>query len=251
MRLWRGRGGAGSRLGLGLLGLVVLVLASSEFWLPGWASTRLERALRQELAPAGFVELEARSYPAFRLLAGRIDRLRAEGREFPVGGLRVEALVVEGQGVTYDGPSLYRRGEFRLRGADALRVTLVVNEQALNEFFWQQADPQHRFRLTFTDGQARLQGALNVLGRELSIRVSGRLTVKGADRVAFEPEQLSLEKLELPAFVLNMLAERWVIRLDFSSLPFPLELTDVRINGGRLYVYGRQAQAQAQATQAQ
>lgn len=72
------------------------------------------------------------------------------------------------------------------------------------------------------------------------------MTVKGTDRVAFEPERLSLERLEVPAFILKMLAERWVIRLDFSSLPFPLELTDVRISGGRLYVYGRQAQLQVE-----
>ncbi|MBE3577047.1 MAG: DUF2993 domain-containing protein [Limnochordales bacterium] len=243
----RRRDGWGFRAGLVLIGLVAVVLLSAEIWLPGWASTLLEEALRQELAPAGFVEVKARSYPSFRLLAGRIDRFRAEGREFAVGGLRVEALIVEGQGVTYDSPSLYRRGEFRLRTADSLRVTLVVNERALNEFFWQQADPQHRFRLSFDGGQAKLQGSFSVLGREFNIMVSGRLIVKGSDRVAFEPERLSFEKLQLPAFVLKMLAERWVIRLDFSSLPFPLELTDVRLTGGRLYVYGRQAKMQATA----
>lgn len=229
------------RVGVAGVAVVAVLTVASELWLPSWASARLEEALYQALAPAGVVDVKARSFPAFRLLAGRVDRFYAESREFPVGGLQVEALIIDGRGMAYDAPALYRHHTFRLLSADSLRVTLVVNESALNQFFWAQADPAHRFRLALADETARLNGSVDVLGRKIEVVVSGRLVVRGPNLVAFEPERLALESLELPRFVLNWLAGRWAIRLDFGSLPFDLELTGVRIQGGRLYVYGKNA----------
>lgn len=224
-----------------ILLVVCVLLGTSEWFLPRWASSRLEQSLRRSLGQPGWLQVQVRAFPAFRLLAGRIDRLHVEAREFPVGGLAVEACLLEGRGVVYDAPQLYRQGVFALNGLDSLRVSLVVNEKALNEYFWRQADPSHRFRLQLADSKASLSGSLEFLGRPLQLAVGGRLSIAGPTTLSFLPEELSLQQFQLPRFILDAFARRWTIHLDFSSLPFPLQLTDVTVQQGRLYVYGQKA----------
>ena len=56
-------------------------------------------------------------------------------------------------------------------------------------------------------------------------------------------EQLTVEKLQVPKVLLDTVQSKWNLAMDFSELPVPVALQEVRLEEDSLYVFGRSGMA--------
>lgn len=222
----------------GAVALVALLIVT-EIWLPGLAEKSLTEGISRSLPEARRVRVDLKSTPSFMLLLGRIGRISLEAREFSIQDLKVAALQMDGRRVVIDPRSLTGAagGKLRIKSADTLNATLLLTEQALNEYFWIKVDPAQLFRIKLEREQVSLAGELRVLSTEIDVDLAGDFVRRGPSEIAFVPSSLSIEKAQIPSFLLDAVADKFVLQLDLSDLPIPMMVEDIRIDPGKLYIY--------------
>lgn len=216
----------------------IVVLAALEIALPRAFEARIERELGRVFQEARLVRASLESFPAAALLWGRIDRIHLDLRRVAVSGLTVDAVLVDGEDLVVDMPKLLRGEGVEIEDAGALRATLVISEEDLNEYFWSRVENRRSFRVSLERGQAVLAGSLTLLGRELDVRVSGSFRVAGPTSVAFVPEQVSVDGAPVPQFLVDWVASEWQLVLDLGGAPFEVAIEQLWIEDGELLVYG-------------
>jgi len=102
-----------------------------------------------------------RSPWGFELLSGRIPGLEVVVKQAVIENLAVEEITIKGEEIRFDPRTLLKEKEFLYQGAKSLETELKVKEKALNEFFWEEVDPDKALRLTVQPQGVSLQGAIN------------------------------------------------------------------------------------------
>lgn len=235
------RGGAVSaalRIGAWAAGLLVLAVAS-QLALPGYVEQRIEAGLQSAFERVDFVRADVRAYPALALLGGRIHALNLDLRRVRMGGLTVDAVLLDGRNVVIDLPKLLAGRGVEVSSADLLRATLVISEDDLNEYFWSQIHTSKFFRVELERGRAVLHGSFNILGREVGVTVSGRFQVTGGTQVSFVPQEVTVENTAVPRMFMEVIAREWAITLDLEQAALPLAIDDLFVEEGQLLIYGK------------
>lgn len=133
-----------------------------------------------------------------------------------------------------------RKGEGLLvRRADSLRVSAVVAEDDLNAYLWAKVDPSRRFQIRLTPEATRLEGSVKLLGRSIDLRMKGHFAVTGRALVEFVIDDVAVESVRLPRLIIDALTPRWTVQIDLANSPVPLQLKDVRVEEGRIFIYGQ------------
>jgi len=220
------------------LAAAIGILIIAQLTLPRALEARIERALSRSFEEASLVRAEIRSVPAVELLWGRIDRAELELRRVVLGEIAVDAVRVDGEELWVDAPKLFRGEGVDVKAAKALRATLVLTEEDVNQYFWSRIQGAKRFRVSLERGQARVAGSFSLFGREFDVRVNGKFRVAGPASVAFVPEQVSVDDAAVPQFLIDLVASEWQLLLHFGEAPFSIAIEDLLIEDGRLWVYG-------------
>lgn len=229
---------AALRIGAWAAGLLALAVAS-QLALPGYVEQRIEAGLQSAFDRVDFVRADVRAYPALALLGGRIHAISLDLRRVSVGGLTVDAVLLDGRNVVVDLPKLLTGRGVEVSSADSLRATFVISEDDLNEYFWSQIHTSRFFRVDLERGRAVLYGSFNILGREVGVTVSGRFQVTGGTKVSFVPEEVTVENTAVPKMFLDMIAQEWAITLDLHQAALPLAIEDLFVEEGQLLIYGK------------
>lgn len=215
----------------------VAILAVSQLFLPRAVETRIETGLARSLEGVRLVRARIEAFPAVKLLAGHVDTFDLDLRRVPLGELVVDAVLVDGQGLVVDVPRLVQGRGVEIRAAQELRATLVIAEADLNEYFWSQVHDARFFQVSLNKGRALLKGTLNLLGRPLEVQVGGVFKVDGPTRIAFVPEEISVDNARVPQFLLDLITQEWAIVLDVGMTPFALVLDELHVEDGQLLIY--------------
>lgn len=226
------------RTGAWAAGLLALAVAA-QLTLPGIVEQRIEVGLLNAFERVDLVRAEVRAYPAFALLGGRIDAINLDLRRVALGGLTVDAVLLDGRNVVVNLPRLLTGRGVEVTGADSLRATFVISEDDLNEYFWSRVHAARFFRVDLRRGRAVLQGTFHFLGRELDVTVSGVFKVTGGTRVSFVPEEITVENTAVPRMLMEMIAKEWAITLDLEQAALPLVVEELLVEDGQLLIYGR------------
>lgn len=227
------------RSAVALLVALMIAFGGSQAYLPHMVEQRLATGIGKSMGPAERVSVQVMSFPALQLLTGRLQRLTVDMRQVELDGLKVEAFFVDAQNLVVDAQKL-RRGEgVEVRAADSLRVSAVIAEAALNDFFWSKLDPSRAFSIKLEPNVAKLRGSVNFLGHSIDLTVNGHFEVVQPTQVGFVVDEVKVEKMSLPRFLMESLAKRWSLQIDLASSAVPLEISDVRVEQERLFIYGR------------
>lgn len=229
---------AALRIGAWAAGLIALAVAS-QLMLPGLVEQRIEAGLQQSFEQVSLVRAEVRAYPALALLGGRIHAINLDLRRVNLGGLTVDAVLLDGRNVVLDVPKLLSGRGVEVTAADSLRATFVISEDDLNEYFWSQVHTSRFFKVDLERGRAVLQGSLNFLGRELDVTVAGIFKVTGGTRVNFVPQEITVENTSVPRMLMEMIAKEWGIALDLQQAALPLVVEELLVEDGQLLIYGK------------
>lgn len=227
------------RCAVALLMALCVAFGGSQVYLPRMIEDQLATGIRESMGPAERVNVEIAAFPALQLLTGRVQRLSVDVREADLDGLKVEAFLVDAHNLVVDAQKL-RRGEgFEVRAADSLQVSAVIAESDLNSFFWAKLDPSQVFHIELRPNAACLRGSVRLLGRSIDLTVNGRFEVVQPTQVNFVVDDMLVQNTNLPRLLLDSLARRWAIQIDLSGSAIPLEIKDVRVGEGRLFIYGQ------------
>lgn len=221
-----------------LIVAAVLVLGAIQLTLPRVIESRVEKELEAALPGAILVRSEVEAFPAVKFAWGRVDRLSVDVRRATFDGLAVDAALIDGRDLVVDVGRLLRREGVVVVSAADLRATLVVAQDDLNEYLWSRLPDARGFRVLLERDEAVVTGTVTVLGRALDVRVSGGFRVEGPTLVVFVPHEVHVEDARVPQFVLDLVTAEWQIGFDLRELPFGLTVDELRIEEGRLLIYG-------------
>lgn len=230
-------------VGVGRIILVFLIVAAAavalQLVLPGLVENRIEAGIVQSLDDVKLVRVEVRAIPAYALLVGRIPAISIDLRRVTMGDLTIDAVLLDGRNLVIDIPKLLSGEGVDVRSADSLRGTFVISEDDLNEYFWTKVQPSKFFRVALDRGRAVLQGQLNLLGKEMSVTVSGIFQVTDGTTVSFVPKDVTVAETAVPRLLMDVIAKEWGIALDLKQAAIPLIVEDLLVEDGQLLIYGR------------
>lgn len=222
--------------------IAFILVGLTQFLLPTVLETRIERALGQRLTKADYLEVDIQAWPALASLVGRFHRINIEARDFVVDKLPVGAFLIQGYQVRLNPGALYHNGQILLENAADLRLTALFTEKGINEYFWEQVDPEKRFRITLTQEDAVLEGTIAFFGQQIALALRGVFEIRDQTRIIFIPEALTVENVTVPQVILKSLVEDKALIMDLAGLPVPLVIDEIRLEEGQLYAFGHYEQ---------
>lgn len=220
--------------------LLVGIAVFGQLWLPRWVEDRIEAGMRRSFTEVQWVNADVRAVPAYVLLGGRMNSVNLDARRVALGDLMVDAVLLDGRNVVVNMPKLLSGRGVEVRSADYLKATFVIAEDDLNRYFWEQVNHSQFFRVDLERGQAVLRGRLNLLGREMDVRVAGVFEANGGNRISFVPKEVTVDNARVPQLLLDMIAREWSLSLELDQDAIPLEITDLMVEDGKLLIYGTQ-----------
>mgnify|MGYP001182250771 FL=1 len=230
-----GGGGAARALAVCLL----LAVAMTEAALPRLIERRVERAVASGFADVGSVKAQARAFPAAKMLFGHFDRLNVSIRRAQLAGLRVDDIEVRSVGAEVPLSDFVPGSGRWARALGDSELDVSVLDADINEYLKTRDDALRTFSVSFSQGVARLDGSLSFAGLSVSVSSQGRLVIEDNARLAYVVDKLSIERSELPAFLLDALEGRIELGVDLSTLPFGAIVEGVKIDAGVAHLYGR------------
>jgi len=144
----------------------------------GWVGDRLtEDTLRRQLESADDIDVRIDNAPNYRLVQGRVQRVRVAGEGLvPLEGVRIARLNLEAEGIALD-PSQLRNGAIELESPLEVAAQVVLTEEDLNQAL--QSPTVVRF---LEAASVRLPGAESV-GIERYEWVNPQVDLVGGDRL--------------------------------------------------------------------
>src|SRR5262249_45288208 len=95
-----------------------------------------------------------------------------------------------------------------------------------------------KVRLTLMENQVTIQGERIVLGLGVPFQLTGPIRLAGPTRIEIDPTHLTVIGIPLAGLPLRFLKSRFESAVDLSTLPFPIQLTDVQATAGKLTLMG-------------
>ncbi|MBI2914881.1 MAG: DUF2993 domain-containing protein [Firmicutes bacterium] len=221
-----------------LTALFLLVALVAQYTLPGYLERRLGPELGRALEARGPTEVRIRSSLALELLAGRFDELDLEVHEAVVGGVELERVAVSARGLRLNLRGLLKQEGLTVVDPGTVTVNLKLSEEALNRYFWEKVEGAKPFRIDLSPDAAMVAGTLRVLGLDVKLFMRTRVEIRPSSVVALVPVEFSVGDKNVPRFVLRALADQMEFALDFSSLPIPMQINEIRLQEGSMLVFG-------------
>jgi hypothetical protein len=216
-----------------------LAFTGSQLILPRMVESQLAAGIRETAGPAELVDVDVKAFPAWQLLQGKVQDLTIDVRQAHINDLKVEAFLVDAHNLVVDRGTLKSGNGFGIKAADSLQVSAIITESDLNNYIWAKNEKARNFQVRLGKEWTGLQGSVNLLGRTIGLNVKGHFAIEERTRVAFVVEQIDVEKTSLPRFIIDALAPRWGVEIDLRQSPIPLEVRDLRVDDGKLFIYGQ------------
>ncbi|MDI9441930.1 MAG: DUF2993 domain-containing protein [Firmicutes bacterium] len=211
--------------------LVLFVLAIPKLFVVPRLSQRLEAELIDYFSAEGG-EVYLIAPWGWELLFGRIPAADMVLTNVRVDGLTLAQVEVQGRDIRF----AWEEGEFVYQGASDLTGTLTVTEEALNEIYWREVDPERDLRVEIEPDQLVLVGAVPFWTTEISIELRGSLEVWGRSGLRLVLQNLEVESTRVPPFLLEVLNENYDVTLDLSIFPEPTEISAVVLEQGKVLI---------------
>lgn len=217
-----------------VLGVVVL----SQFLLPSWVEEQLAGWIGRSIHTS-LVEVEATSFPSIKLLWGDFDLLRVDARQAKIGELEVSGFLFDARGVAVDPAALLLRRRMHFRHIQHLKATIFLSEEGLNRYFKTVAQTAVPASVQLLEDKVVARATVTVLGMPLNLRVEGHFVLAEDGRaIRFQPQRLEVQNSPLPPLVLQLLRDQLILPVELRELPVPIRLTNLRLEEGRLYLFG-------------
>lgn len=202
------------------------------------AERKIRDALPGYIGPARVWRAHVENPPE-RTMRGRLSVVTIDGEGVDLKQtVTLDTLHIEMHDTEVDS------GRQQLKKVGSTTFLAVVTEQGLNEYLRRNPPPDEEpIRITHVqlrNGKLYAEGTRSVLGKDLPFTSLVEPQLVSPTRLFFDPDRMSFLGLPvpLPQVVLKWLSRRLSQGFDFSTMPFPLQITRFRVEAGRLYIEG-------------
>jgi len=230
------RGGGAARA---LTICLLLAVAITEAALPSLIEQRVERAVASSFTAVESVEAQARAFPAVRMLFGRFDRLNVNIQRAQLAGLNMNSIEVRSVGAQVPLSDFAPGSRRWARALGDAELVVAVLDADINDYLKTRDDALRMFSVSFHEGVAELNGTISFAGLSVSVSSQGRLVIEDNARLVYVVDKLSVERSQLPAFLLDAFEGKIELGVDLSTLPFGAILEGIRVGAGVARIYGR------------
>lgn len=221
------------RFGVVLAAVLALAAAFSQLVLPGLMENRLGSLIQKELQ-AETVDVDLRSMPGVRLLAGQADGIDIVADRAQLGDTQVEKLTLHGENVQADFSALDKRDGSAIRSADRLELTGTITSQALQDMLEKKLDKVENLTASMDRDKLTAAGQVKLIGRVADIHLEGRVLAKDGG-LYFHMTQLDIKNAVFGQAVLgNFFGD--ILLFDLYNSPVRAEIDDVEQHDGYVVI---------------
>lgn len=216
---WRG-------LLVAILVIVLIFLSVPRLFFIPQLHEAIEADLREALHSEQ-VQVRLKSQWGWDLLFGRISSLAIVIEDATIDGLDVARVEIQGQDILFQPTTLWRERELVLTDTTDLWGEIVIAEDAVNDLFWREVDPERNLSIDVDPEGLGLRGSLAFWNTEWTITLRGDLQVRNGSALRFVVKNLEVEETRIPPVLLEILSESYDFGINFGSFPYPVEITDI------------------------
>ncbi len=209
--------------------IICLLFIMIEIYLPVMAENRIRGIIENQIDEVSSLKVEVASFPALEVLIGKIDYVGVDAEGVIVEGLFINKLFARYREVAYS------KNSFQGINTD---LDIVITEKALNDYTHDRYPELQNFKITLQPDLVVLKGFLNIFEARIGIELGGRMTIDEDKVVAFIPESLQVEDINIPSSLLQKYLNNLGFIFDLKNLNIPLQVEDIIISQGEIRIYG-------------
>ena len=211
-----------------VLVMILLLLSMPRLVLVPLVVQELEDEVGQFLQ-AQQVQVQLEAPWGWELVFGRLPRLDIVANDARMDALRVFQVTIHGEQIRFDPRSLWQDKELVYTEASSLWGEMILTEEDLNAYFWQEVDQDRLLRLRVAPGEIGLGGQISFWNMEWTITLLGDLEVHQGSSLRFVLKNLEVQETRIPSVLLEVLSEHYDFVVDFGVFPYPVELREVHL----------------------
>ena len=218
-----------------VLVMILLLLSMPRLVLVPLVVQELEDEVGQFLQ-AQQVQVQLEAPWGWDLVFGRLPRLDIVANDARMDALRVFQVTIHGEQIRFDPRSLWQDKELVYTEASSLWGEMILTEEDLNAYFWQEVDQDRLLRLRVAPGEIGLGGQISLWNMEWTITLLGDLEVHQGSSLRFVLKNLEVQETRIPSVLLEVLSEHYDFVMDFGVFPYPVELREVHLQEEQILV---------------
>ncbi len=218
-----------------VLVMILLLLSIPRLVLVPLVVQELEDEVGQFLQ-AQQVQVQLEAPWGWELVFGRLPRLDIVANDARMDALRVFQVTIHGEQIRFDPRSLWQDKELVYTEASSLWGEMILTEEDLNAYFWQEVDQDRLLRLRVAPGEIGLGGQISLWNMEWTITLLGDLEVHQGSSLRFVLKNLEVQETRIPSVLLEVLSEHYDFVVDFGVFPYPVELREVHLQEEQILV---------------
>jgi hypothetical protein len=199
---------------------------------PVIAAGAVKGSLRTLLGTAQ-VDVALEAWPPLALWWGSVDRMTVLARDVQTGDLRLDQFDATFRRVRVDPRALYAERVLAIRSVESGHAHGAMSQEALARAFSRQPGVRVDM-LALRAGGVRVRGAVRVLGTDVAVDGRARLVLNGHDSIDLILDRTTVAGVGPAAAIRGQLTTRVSSVLRVPALPLGLQLTNVRVEDGRL-----------------
>lgn len=209
--------------------LILILYLSLELFLPQVVENRIEKEILENTKDVKGLEVEVNSFPAWELLFSRADRVKLTARMVNIDGLYLSSISALYKDV------IIAKGEIK---GDNTDLKILISEKDLNQYVTEKYSGFENFQIKLVPEKVYLSGDLKFFKSRIKVQLNGEFSVHEAERISFVPENLSIEKLQIPRSIIREFTEQLGFYFDLTTLDLPLKIDKIKISDKELYLLG-------------
>ncbi|MHB0885342.1 MAG: LmeA family phospholipid-binding protein [Bacillota bacterium] len=210
-----------------------------ELLLPAVVARGVAAGLDKIIGPGETVNVQLKSYPALKMLTGRVDQVTVQTTNVQAAGLVIDKLTATIDQVSVNLRTLLTKRQIQSTKSASVDVKLTISEQNLKQYVLANVKGVKEPRLTIEPGKVTAGGYLTFNGKDYFVVGEGRFVVKAGSKIGLELTGLKVDDQAMPAGVTNKVMEilgGTDLFIDMTKFPIPLEAKEVQMNQGSLVI---------------
>ena len=219
-----------------ILILVIIILLSTQFFLPRYTANQLKASLQEEVDDYQKLKIEIASWPALELLFKAADQVQVSAQSITIDQLRITDLRAGFENLRLQ----KKEGEWQAVQGKNTDLNMVITENDLNKYLrtQEELDIFKKIKLDITPQQVILNGVISIFNAEVTLQLTGDFRVVKDKKVIFSSDKLAVENFLISTSSIEQLKEKLQFELDLRELPLPLDVRKVELKKDLLVIKG-------------
>ncbi len=209
--------------------IVLIIIIISQLFLPPFAADKLRDVLEQETDSIDKLEINIASFPALKILTGRVDHVFIKSQGLQSNNLYIDSFDVSYRDIILQKGSFYGINTY---------LEAVISENAIDKYVSATYPELNDFQLNITPEQVLLEGSISVFDTSFNLKLSGNFIINDREDIYFVPDDFQVENIKIPISLLKSYIEKIDFSFNLEELGIPLDISEIQLMSGYIIIKG-------------